>query len=729
MRVYSLLTKIIAVTSVMVAGFFFMAPHASAATLTVNSKADSAADDGSCTLREAITAANTDTASGALSGECIAGSGADTINFNITGTSDFTNGGQPGYTIQPTSGLPSITDTVNIDGYTQPGAQANTAIAPNPLNGRLLIEIDGGGAGVNFFDFDTGSNNSTLKGLIINNTQGGALNIIGVSGITIQGNYIGTDPTGLIANPTGTDNVSSSVAVNIGDFSLLATDTSTTNTLIGGINPSERNIISGNYGGAFGVAGVDTEFYGNYIGLGTDGLTTLSNSTGTGVTTGVLTMDYADGVQIGNGQNSGMNIISGNTRGIQPDYSTDIEIVGNRIGTDYTGTLARPNLRNGISLGLGTNNVRIGGSNSGEGNIISNNTDNGIDIWTTGTRVSNVLIEGNAIIGNTGNGIIISGGTDNTVRNNVISDNDGLANIALIGMSGAVIENNVVQGNKIGTKPDGTLDNTYTQGPGILLNGLANKNLIGGPNPGDGNIIAGNNVAGILVLESAVTGIGTFTSTGNSILGNSIVNSDSGNFFGFPFPGLGIDLAHFDINGSFVPQSVTSDGPTPNDSTDADTGPNNYMNFPVLNSATQNNNQLTVDLNLDAADTTDTGGNYRVEFFASDTADSSGYGEGQTYLGSANIANGNNQTATITLPANINLTGKVLSATTTAMNNATPSGFGSTSEFSEISPITVLSTTTPDQLASTGENLWLWLVGALSLVGVGAYMLRVVGRR
>ncbi len=47
--------------------------------ITVNSIADIVADDGQCTLREAITAANSDTASGVSSGECPAGSGDDTI--------------------------------------------------------------------------------------------------------------------------------------------------------------------------------------------------------------------------------------------------------------------------------------------------------------------------------------------------------------------------------------------------------------------------------------------------------------------------------------------------------------------------------------------------------------------------------------------------------------------------------------------------------------------------
>ena len=50
-------------------------------TLVVNSNGDTEADDGSCTLREAITSANANTASGATAGECIEGSpgAADTI--------------------------------------------------------------------------------------------------------------------------------------------------------------------------------------------------------------------------------------------------------------------------------------------------------------------------------------------------------------------------------------------------------------------------------------------------------------------------------------------------------------------------------------------------------------------------------------------------------------------------------------------------------------------------
>lgn len=56
---------------------------ASAVTLTVNSEADVLADDGVCTLREAVLAANSDTGSGASVGECPAGRYADTIVFGV----------------------------------------------------------------------------------------------------------------------------------------------------------------------------------------------------------------------------------------------------------------------------------------------------------------------------------------------------------------------------------------------------------------------------------------------------------------------------------------------------------------------------------------------------------------------------------------------------------------------------------------------------------------------
>ena len=97
----SLLTLCI-LLAVIISQVFTTTP-VSAATIIVNSTADVVADDGYCTLREAIIAANSDTASGVTAGECVAGSGAD----EITLPADI-------YTLS--SELPAIASEITING-------------------------------------------------------------------------------------------------------------------------------------------------------------------------------------------------------------------------------------------------------------------------------------------------------------------------------------------------------------------------------------------------------------------------------------------------------------------------------------------------------------------------------------------------------------------------------------------------------------------------------------
>src|SRR5215469_2489310 len=86
------------------------------ATITVTGTGDTIANDGVVTLREAITAANTNADP---SGDTTPGDpGLDTIAFHIPGAGV--------HTIHLTSNLPTITDPVVIDGYTQPGSAPNT---------------------------------------------------------------------------------------------------------------------------------------------------------------------------------------------------------------------------------------------------------------------------------------------------------------------------------------------------------------------------------------------------------------------------------------------------------------------------------------------------------------------------------------------------------------------------------------------------------------------------
>lgn len=374
--------------------------------------ADSICDDGAgnCTLRAAIEESNEE-------------AGTQTIGFNISGPADFTNGGQNGYTIQPTSALPNLTDTVTIDGYTQPGSLANTAVAPNPLNGRLLIELDGSSAGgsgafgdpsnVIALRFSNGSASSTARGLIVNEFTGSAFSVnAGADNVGIKGNYIGTDYSGLVAESNN------GVGVNI--LGPTYNSGGPSNGAIGGSNPADRNVISGNDSTSsdpnlvIGVQGISITsgspgwiIKGNYIGIGANGTSDIGNELGG------ITIDYVNDLTIG-GPNAGdANVFSGNgDGGIQPDGCNNIVIQGNFIGTDYSGTVAVPNGHKGISA-LGTTNLLIGGVNNGEGNVIANaaNGDPGIFL-NNGTGIGgplgypqDVSILGNKILNNQGLGI------------------------------------------------------------------------------------------------------------------------------------------------------------------------------------------------------------------------------------------------------------------------------------------------------------------------------------
>lgn len=138
-------------------------------------------DSGAGSLRQAILDANAN------------GTGVvDTISFNISG------GGLK--TTKPTSALPAITTPTTIDGYTQPGASANTlAIGDNAV---LLIELDGTNAGPSADGLIIKAANCTIRGLVINrfdpDVSGAGINVDGVNA-KVEGNFIGIDASGQVA--------------------------------------------------------------------------------------------------------------------------------------------------------------------------------------------------------------------------------------------------------------------------------------------------------------------------------------------------------------------------------------------------------------------------------------------------------------------------------------------------------------------------------------------------
>src|SRR5207249_204996 len=85
---------------------------------------------------------------------------ADTIAFNIPGSGV--------HTINVGSALPTITESVTIDGYTQPGAVKNTLA--DGFNGVLQIELNGV-ALHNVDGITISAGGSTVRGLVINRFQ------------------------------------------------------------------------------------------------------------------------------------------------------------------------------------------------------------------------------------------------------------------------------------------------------------------------------------------------------------------------------------------------------------------------------------------------------------------------------------------------------------------------------------------------------------------------------
>jgi titin len=533
------------------------------------------ADGGPGSLRDAINQINADTSHTLYPSP--SNPSVDEIDFKITATSD-TGGGFNATTgvatIKPQSTLPSVTNAVTIDGWSQPG-----------FAGSPLIELDG--AGISMY-----SSNCTVRGFAINRVADFAIRV-GGDNAWIYGNYIGTDPTGTIAegNVGGID-------VQGCSHVLIGTNGDGVNDLL------ERNLISGSLGysphGIYIQGASDVTIQGNYLGTDVTGNAAIANQgsdiraqynnsqlriignliSGNGNDIGISFVNttslsnvviqgnrigtnaagtaalgnlygiYMNGsfhdVTIGGTAAGAGNLISGNGYGISSYDGYNVTIQGNTIGTDVTGKYAIPNAILGVLIAHATaTNITIGGTAPGSGNLISGNGQYGVSIAET---AGPVLVEGNTIgtdvtgsyaIGN-GNGVVVSaasgvtiGGTTSAARN-LISGNTG-PGVALA--NGPTTNNNLVEGNYIGTNASGLA--AVPNNVGVTLS-ASNNSVVG-------NLISGNGSTGGVYLQFASNNtlqnnlIGTDV-TGNKALPNQgpgvyMTNTDSGNAIGTPGQG------------------------------------------------------------------------------------------------------------------------------------------------------------------------------------------------
>jgi hypothetical protein len=350
---------------------------------------------GTGTLRQAIVDAN-----------ALGGAG-NQINFNIAGSG--------AHTIALAGPLPAISSNLLINGSTQSGTVLNSN-APDAggLTTQLMIEINGGNA-LSYGFYVTGNLAVGIEHVALNGFTStvilGEQSLTGGT-LTVRGCFIGTQLDGS-AFPSGYGNYGVAIRTGAG------------HAQIGGALPGERNLISGDSNGGVLVQG-PAIIEGNLIGPDASGTVAIGNGTASNWPGIVLPGNFPN-IRIGcSGAGcataASRNIISGNHTfgiGIWDTYSQGsggLEIKGNFIGSDWTGSKPLPNgdatagcptYCGGIQLqGSPSTPIPasiIGGFGVGEANLIAYN--DGAGIMSAFDRIGESFdSRANAIHDNHGNG-------------------------------------------------------------------------------------------------------------------------------------------------------------------------------------------------------------------------------------------------------------------------------------------------------------------------------------
>lgn len=355
-----------------------------------------------------------------------------------------------------------------------------------------------------------GGSTAASGNLISGNQIGLTLQSGGATGNLVMGNLIGTNPAGDTAVPN--------------DYGIQIVLGAHNNT-IGGDTAGAGNLISGNriVGLAIhGTGSAQNNVWGNRIGTNLNGTAAIGNDVGVGLLVG------ASQNEIGGTSSAKRNLISGNLDAgvLIQDRETETDttnhgttanwVAGNYIGTNLAGSAAIPN-KWGVAIAFGTAGNRIGGVEPGARNVISGNTDAGVQIEGIGASANQV--EGNyigvnaagtAAIGNFDGVTLIQGASGNIIggttvaARNVISGNTNTG----IFLQGQGTSGNLIQGNHIGTNGSGSAalpNGTH----GLLLTSSAEDNQVGPGNKimhngGNGIAIDGNLTVGNTITQNSI---------------------------------------------------------------------------------------------------------------------------------------------------------------------------------------------------------------------------------
>ncbi len=516
---------------------------------------------------------------------------ASTVRFNIPVTDlGYSNGV---FNIHLTGHLPPLAaNGMVIDGSTQPG-----------FTTKPIIFVDASQIIPETFTSDTFliySSSNQIKNISLSGFDWNGLTLLyaDATNNTISGCWFGLDSTGAQAAPNAFQGI------------LVASGAS--GNIFGGTNALARNVLSGNT--QYGIFITDSNttgnvVIGNYLGTDATGSNAVPN-----VKSGVIIGGSAYGNIIGSTNSAGRNVLSGNNEyGIYLSDTTGNVILGNYLGVNASGETALPNALSGVALFGGTQNI-IGGTTAGAGNVLSGNTNYGIDARSP--AIAN-LVQGNLIgldakgtnaIANLFGGVHLGSGIQsNTIggtitgARNVISGND----TAEVFFTDAGTSGNLIEGNYIGTDITGTnaIPNS-SSGTGIYIpGGGAPGNIIGGTVPGAGNVISGNYYGiyvagpgnggnliegnyiglspdGTYAVGSAFSDIILFGGTTNNIIGGT--TAGAGNVISGAF-GYGIYITDIGTSGNQVLGNIIGA-----DRTGTNALGNGYANLRIQVGATNN---------------------------------------------------------------------------------------------------------------------------------------------
>lgn len=461
-----------------------------AATITVTSVADVIAEDGVCTLREAILEANTDGMSRPAEGECARGSGLGTIAFAIPGEGP--------HRIILGAQMLQISSPVILDGYTQPGARPNSVNALSGFDADIRIVIDGGALTSVMrpgLQLGAGSSGSTIRGLEIT----GFISAIccGDVGIVVKA----STSDQVIAGNVIHDNKNSAIFVPS-----QGNATPITRLRIGGPEAADRNVFYG-YPNANALtiqSCLDCVVENNWVGIRTDGAppAIVGNQTG-------LALRFVNASAVRD------NWFGNSTRAISLDGLNDDVLISHNL---FGGSM-----RNGRAIDVNNIGMEFTTNVGIEHNVITGQSFRGIAISSsvTGNGTRGIRLHGNRLYANGSFNLDL--GTDGTGFAGLGSVNPNDAGDVDMGPNGNQNFPELGSANQVGTVLQVSYSLDAPAGSYVIEFSFASqcdasRNALFGSMPRDPLAIETSQLAGTAMLQpvgAPATGFVVATATGS----------------------------------------------------------------------------------------------------------------------------------------------------------------------------------------------------------------------